>query len=168
MASGDPVVQVLRELPPGTAYATDDIRPGGSTPAEAVHVIDFDASATEYRDFLCQLVGYDGGGLTFTLPYAMSSATSGGVRWEIAIRRLTDDAVDIDSSHTYDFNGVTDTVASASGELSYPTVSFTNGSDMDSWAEGEAAVVRIRRKHDDAGDTASGDAELLGFIGKET
>ena len=60
------------------------------------------------------------------------------------------------------------TVASASGELSYPTVTFTNGSDMDSWAEGEAAIVRIRRKHDDAGDTASGDAELLGFIGKET
>lgn len=168
MASGDQVVQIIRAMPPATAYATEDVRPGGSTPAESVIVYDFDPSATEYMDFLAYLSGYAGGGLTFTLPWSATSATTGGVRWEVAIRRLQDDAEDVDGAQTYDFNGVTDTTASASGELSYPTVTFTDGADMDSWASGELAIIRVRRKHDDAGDDMSGDAELWAIIGKET
>jgi hypothetical protein len=168
MASGDSVVQVLQVLPPGANAATMDVRAGGSTPAENVLVYDFDACTDEYMDFLCRLAGYDGGGLTFTLPWSASSATSGAVVWAIAIRRVQDDAEDIDSSHTYDPNTVTDTCASASGELSYPTVAFTDGSDMDSWADGELAVVRVYRDADNASDTMSGDAELWGISGKET
>ncbi len=169
MASGDSVVQVLAVLPPATTAATLDVRAGGSTPAENVIVYDFDAAASEYMDFLCKLEGYAGGGLTFTLPWSASSATSGAARWELGIRRVADDAEDIDGAHTYDTNGVTDTCASASGELSYPTIAFTNGADMDSWAEGELAVVRVYRDHDHAGDDMAGDAELWGVpLGLET
>ena len=81
---------------------------------------------------------------------------------------MNDDAEDIDSSHSYSFNGVSDTCASASGELSYPSIAFTDGADMDNWAAGEIAIVRIYRDHDHADDTMSGDAELWGLIGKET
>jgi hypothetical protein len=168
MASGDAVVQLLRFMPPGSDQATLDTRPGGSTPTEQVIVHDFDASASEYLDFLCKLEGYSGGGLTFTVFYSMSSATSNQVRWEMAIRRIADDAEDIDSSHSYAFNGVSDTVPSASGEISMPTIAFTDGSDMDSWSEGELAIVRIYRDHDHADDTATGDAELWGIAGLET
>jgi hypothetical protein len=168
MASGDPVVKILRAMPPATSYAQYDIRAGGSTPAENVEVFDFDASSTEYMDYMCRLEGYDGGGLTFTIAWSATSATTGGVRWDVAIRRVADDAEDIDASHSYDFNGVTDTCASASGELSYPTVTFTDGADMDSWAEGEVAIVRIKRTHDNAGDDMAGDAELWGIFGAET
>jgi isopentenyl diphosphate isomerase/L-lactate dehydrogenase-like FMN-dependent dehydrogenase len=168
MASGNPVVHVLAALTPATVYATLDIRLGGSTPVESVEVFDFDASAIEYMDFKCVLRGYGGGGLTFTLPYSMTSATTGGVRLEVGIRRMVDDAEDIDAAHTYDFNGVTDTVASLAGELSYPVVTFTDGADMDSWTDGEVAIVRVRRKIDDAGDDATGDLELWAVIGKET
>lgn len=168
MSSGDPVVKILRELPPASSYATYDVRPGGSTPAESLVVLDFDAGATEYMDYLCRLEGYDGGGLTFTIVWSATSATSGAVRWEIAIRRVNDDAVDFDSSLSYDFNGVTATAASASGEWAYDTITFTNGSDMDSWADGEGAIVRIRRKHDDGGDDMTGDAELILLAGAET
>jgi len=169
MASGNPVVEVLRVMQPTTLYALHDVRIGGSTPAEGVAVYSFDAAATWYLDFLCRLSeGYAGGGLTLTLPYSMASATTGGVRLEAAVRRMADDAEDIDTSQTYDFNGVTDTVASASGELSYPQITFTHGSDMDSWAVGELAIVRVRRKHDDAGDDATGAAQLWDITGKET
>jgi hypothetical protein len=168
MASGDPVVQVLRVMPPGASAATMDARAGGSTPAESVVVYDFDASADEYIDFLCQLTGYDGGGLTFTLPWSASSATSGQVRWEIGIRRMNDDAEDVDAAHTYEFNGTSDTCGSASGELSYPTITFTNGADMDSWADGEVAIVRVHRDYDHADDGMSGDAELWGIRGVES
>ena len=168
MASGDPVVQILKVMPPGANQATLDTRPGGSTPAEAVQVWDFDASASEYLDFLCKLEGYGGGGLTFTIVWSASSATSGQARWEIAIRRVQDDAEDIDSSHSYAFNGVSDTAPSASGEVSYPTIAFTDGADMGSWAEGELAIVRIYRDHDHTDDNMTEDAELWALLGLET
>jgi hypothetical protein len=168
MASGDSVVQFLKVMPPGTLYATEDVRVGGSTPAESAIVHDFDATTAEYIDFLAFLIGYANGGLTFTLPWSASSAVTGAVRWEVAIRRFADDAEDIDAAHTYDFNGVTDTVASASGELSYPTITFTDGADMDSWANGELAIIRVRRDPVNAGDDMAGDAELWTLVGKET
>lgn len=168
MASGERVVEILGIMPPASSYATVDTRPGGSTPAEAVSVYDFDAAATEYLDFKCRLFGYAGGGLTFELPYSMTSATTGGVRLEVAVRRMQASTEDIDTSQTYDFNGVTDTVPGTSGTIKQPTVTFTNGADMDSWANGELAIVRVRRKHDDAGDDAAGDLELWDLAGKET
>jgi hypothetical protein len=168
MASGDPVVQVLRVMPPGTSAATMDARAGGSAPAESVIVWDFDANSDEYMDFLCRLLGYDGGGLTFTLPWSASSANSGQTRWEVAIRRMNDDAENVDTSHSYDFNGVSDAAPSDSGELSYPTISFSDGADMDSWAEGELAIVRVHRDYDHGDDGMSGDAELWGISGVES
>lgn len=168
MASGDPVVQILRELPPGSSMAPLGRRAGGSTPAESALVWFFDASAIEYMDFLCQLRGYDAGGLTLTLPWSATSATSNAVRWGAAIRRFQDDAEDVDTSQTYDFNDVDDTCASASGELSYPTITFTDGADMDSVADGEYFILRIRRNASHANDTMSGDAELWAVAGVET
>lgn len=168
MASGDAVVQIQQIMPPGTTYATFDVRVGGSTPAENIPVHDFDAGASEYLDFLCKLEGYAGGGLTFTIVWGASTATSGDVRWAIAVRRIADDAEDVDSSHTYVFNEVTDTAPSASGEYTYVTIAFTNGADMDSWAEGEMAIVRIYRDHDHGDDDMTGDAELLGLFGLES
>ena len=61
-----------------------------------------------------------------------------------------------------------DTAASASGELSYPTITFTDGADMDSWADGELAIVRVYRDHDHGDDGMTGDAELWDLLGKET
>jgi hypothetical protein len=169
MAANDNVVIVHKAMPTGTIYATDDVRVGGSTPAEGAHVWDFDASTIEYMDFLCELRGYEGGGITLTLPFSMSSATSGGIVLQAAVRRMENDAEDIDSSHSYDYNASgTITVPSASGEIKYPTVAFTDGADMDSWANGELAIVRVRRKTDDAGDDAAGDLELWSISGRET
>jgi len=168
MARGKGIVQILKVMPPAASAALIDVRTGGSTPAEAVQVWTFDADSSQYMDFLCKLEGYGGGGLTFTIVYSMSSAAADQARWEIAIRRIQDDAEDIDVSHSYVFNGVSDTVPSASGEVSYPTIAFTNGADMDNWVEGEMAIVRIYRDHDHADDTATGDAELWGIFGLET
>ena len=169
MPSGSPVVEVLAVMPPATLFAQFDTRAGGSTPAESLPVYDFDAATVEYMDYLCRLSeDYDGGGLTFTLPWSATSATTGDVIWGIGIRRIADDAEDIDTSQTYDYNNVTDTCANVSGEFSYPTIAFTNGADMDSWAVGEMAIVRVRRNASDGSDTMTGDAELVGVSGKET
>lgn len=170
MASGDVVVIIEEIMPPATSGPGMNVRQGGSSPAERVTVWQFDGgSSDEVLDFKCRLQGYDGGGLTFSFTWSAATATTGDVRWGIAIRRVQDDAEDIDASHTYDYNEVTDTCASASGEISYPTITFTNGADMDSWADGEVAIVRIRREASDTTlDTMAGDAEIWDLVGKET
>jgi len=165
MASGDPVVQFLDINPPATLAAQVSTRSGGSTPAERIRVFHFDAATTEYLDYKAVLVGYDGGGLTFRIKWQAATATSGTCTWEIAIRRLADDAEDADTSHTYDYNSVTPSAASPNGEVYYDNITFTNGADMDSWADGEIAWVRIRRN---ISDTMSGDALLVALTGTET
>src|SRR3990172_5138683 len=168
MASGDTVVRIICAMPPGKLYETEDIRVGGSTPAEGFPVWDFDDTTDEYMDFLCLLTNYGGGGLTFKLAWAATSATTGDVVWRIAVRAMPDDAEDIDAAHTYDFNSVTAPTASASGEIAYDTITFTNGADMDSWATGEYAIVRVSRQASSGSDTMAGDAELVMIHGSET
>jgi hypothetical protein len=133
-------------------------------------VYDFDDTTAEYMDYLCYLLdSYDGGGLTIVLPWSATAATSGAVVWRAAIRRFADDAEDIDASHSYDFNQASaDTAASASGEPSYPTITFTDGADMDSLATGEVFILRVGRLPSDSGDNMTGDAELWTPIIKET
>jgi hypothetical protein len=149
-----------RAMPPATAFATLDVRAGGSTPAEQVEVFDFDDTTAEHMDFLCELTAdYAGGGLSCVVTWSATTATTGAVQWELAFRRLADDAEDIDTSQTYDFNTVSTTTASASGEVQYSTIAFTHGADMDSLAAGEVAILRLRRNP--AGtDDLTGDAEL--------
>ena len=169
MASGNVVGLIYDVVPPATSYATPDTRAGGSSPAEAEPVWDFDDSSIEYLDFLCYLSpAYSGGGLTIVLPWKATSATSGAVVWCAAIRANPDDAEDIDAAHTYDYNTVTDTCASASGETSYPAITFTSGADMDNLAAGETFILRIKRDATNGSDTMTGDAELMTPIIKET
>lgn len=168
MASGDPVVQILEAVSPQTAFAPYMMRTGGSSPAENVPHWAFDAGTAESTDYVGLLKGYGGGGLTITLAWMAATATTGVARFGVAFRRLQDDAEDVDTSQTYDFNYVDDTCASASGELSYFNIPFTNGADMDSLADGEMFIMRVTRDAAHANDTMSGDAQLVGIWGKET
>jgi len=167
MASNDPVVSILEIWPPSTLYAVLTRRVGGSSPAEGQNVWQFDTTAIWYLDFLCALRGYVGTtGLTFTLPWTAATATTGTVIWGIAIHRLLGGTDDVDVSHTYDFNNSSAiTVPGTAGIMTYTDITFTNGADMDSWADGELAIVRVRR---DTSDSAAGFAELWGLLGKET
>lgn len=161
MASGKVVGLIGMAVPPGSSRANPGIRQGGSTPAENIPIVSFDDASTEYWDFLCALEGYDGQGLTISFAWAAATATSGNVVWGMALRRFEDDAEDVDSSHSYAFNTTTAGAASASGELSYDTITFTDGADMDSVADGERFLLRVERVGGDGSDTMSGDAELL-------
>jgi hypothetical protein len=78
------------------------------------------------------------------------------------------DAEDIDASHSYTYNAVTDTAPGTSGYFTNPTIAFTDGADMDSWAEGELAIVRVWRDYNHADDDMTGDAQLVVPLGLET
>lgn len=167
MASGDVVGVIVQSLPPAANRADPGIRAGGSSPAENWPIISYDDTADEYWDFLCALESpYSAGsstGLTIEIPWMSEDQTTGDVQWEIGIRRLTDDAEDLDGSHSYAFNTVADTAASAAGELSYPTITFTDGTDMDSVAENERFMMRVKRdgSNTSGNDDLTNDAQLL-------
>lgn len=169
MAANDPVVKLLKVIPPGANFAYESRLAGGSTPAENVTVWTFPDGAETVLDILAILEGYESGGLTFPLKWSASVA-SGNVEWEMAVRRFADDAEDLDSAHTYAFNTVTAGVPSAVNEVGYDNITFTNGADMDSWADRELAIIRIRRdaQAGNTDDTAAGIAYLWGLHGYET
>ena len=169
MASGDIVGIIGDIVQPATLYATFDVRVDGSTPVAAMPVYDFDDTTVEYLDLYCRLEGYGSGGLTITVDWSATTATTGDVLWSAAIRRIADDAEDMDAAHTFDYNNATaDTAASASGERSRVTVTFTDGADMDSVAVNEYFILRVRRVPTDGNDTLAGDASIHAIIIKET
>ena len=133
MASGDLVVIVHHIMPPATAGARFGTRLGASTPAELVPYYAFDASADEYLDFFCVRHGYGGAGLTFRLTSMAATATTGGALIALAMRRIADDTEDVDVAHTYDYNEVRIPCASAAGELTYDTITFTPGPTWITW-----------------------------------
>lgn len=170
MASGNTLlVFTARDgVPSATAGAAHAILAGGSTPAEGVPILAYDSGTDEHADFVGVLPRhYAGGGLTLTLHWA-STQTSNAVVWNAAFRRIADDAEDVDTSHTYDFNAVTATTASAVGEVDYATIAFTDGADMDSLAVGELFNLRITRDADNGSDNMTGDAYLIAVEIKET
>lgn len=141
--------------PPAANYATLDTR-------NAHPVLDFDDTTDEAAIFSGVLPpNYAGGGLTAKLHYAMTSATTGKIRWDASVERLgeTQD-MDADSFASAQSVNVA-AVDGTSGVLDVASVAFTSGAQMDSLAAGEGFRIKIERKPSDTtNDTATGDAEL--------
>lgn len=163
MASGDTLCRFdpKSNEPPSSNFATLDRRNGH-------YVLDFDASTNEdaiWSDVMPR--NYGGGGLTVYIHYAMTSATSGDIDWDVAFERIGDQQQDIDSDGFAAANSVDNTtVPGTSGNVDIVNVTFTDGADMDSVAVGESFRIKVTR--DAASDTASGDAELVKVEIKET
>lgn len=171
MASGDSLFELRPQsaAPPGASSAQHDTVAGASTPAETLPVVAFDAASDEYMDwYLTMPAHYSGAGMTVKVEIQMASATSGGVRAEIALReRATTDDWDT-TSHTYDFNGVTVTAPGTLGQSVIGTITFTDGADMDGVGAGDPFVLRLWRNQAHAEDTASGDALIERIYATET
>ena len=167
MASGNymAVFTPLSNEPPSSNFATLDTR-------NSIPVLDFDDSTAESAVFGGVLpANYSGGGLTITLVWMATSATSGAVSWNVDIESNTDDADDLDSdSFVGANNSGSITTASATGESKYTNVTFTDGADMDSLAAGESFRLKVQRDATGATatDSMTGDAELLRVVVRET
>jgi len=163
MAAGDTLLIFgpYHNEPPSSDYATLDMR--------NLHpCLDFDDTTDESAVFTGLMPrNYDGGGVTVYLHYAMSSATSGDVDWDVAFERIGDQQQDVDADSFAAVNSVDDTtVPSTSGNVDVVSVAFTDGADMDSVAAGELFRLKVTRGA--ASDTATGDAELYAVELRET
>lgn len=166
MASGDTlaIFTPLINEPPAANFATLDTR-------NSIPVLDFDAAADETAQFTGVMPrNYGGGGVTVTVGWMASTATSGAISLDVAFKSVTDDADDLDTKAYAAPNNANPTAANVSGEVDYVEITFTDGADMDSVAAGEMFQLEITRDADGttSTDDMAGDMELVFVEIKET
>ncbi len=149
---------------PVDCFATFDTRNNKS-------IVDFDAASNEvamFQGFMPR--HYAGGGLTITVGWMATSATTGDTSWAIFFMSVSDDADDLDIKNFAAPNTNTTVDApSASGEVDYFTITFTDGADMDSIAAGEMFYLLLMRDaQDSTNDDMAGDAEFVFMEIQET
>ena len=172
MASGQ--IFVLTPTPPGLLYALEDIYTSSATATsgafENVPVWAYNAATSEHMDFHGRLVGYGGGGLTLYVGYLCTTTATNSVVIGAGFRRVDADTEDLDVGFAYDYNYATDLQPATIGTISDFTVTFTNGADMDSIANNEAFIMRLRRNATATGDTTTVNSDVLqgAFALKET
>lgn len=101
------------------------------------------------------------GTLTAIIHYAMASATTGGVAFDVALEAITPgDATDTDATTSFDtVNGGSDaTVPGTAGYIDSVSVTLTNA---DSIAAGDYVRLSLARDVADANDTATGDCYVF-------
>ena len=136
--------------PPATAFATLDTR-------NSIAVLDFDDTTDESAIFVsvCPQGANLASGLSITLIWTASTATSGACVWDASIERMTTD-IDTDSFDTA--ASVTATTNATSGVPNYSTITLTT---IDSLAAGDGFRLKINRDANNGSDTMTGDAELI-------
>lgn len=166
MASGDLLI------PLNALHAISPATNGGRHDKVNEHpVVDFQATtANELIVFpsLMMPPNYGGGGITVYIHYAMSSATSNAVKWDVFFERIGDQQQNITSDGFATEQSVTVTVPATAGLVDVTSIAFTDGAQIDSIAVGEGFRLKLERDQADAADTASGDAEFWGMRITET
>lgn len=132
-----------------------------SNTTERRQALGYDASTAEAAMWTTVAPQGLTGTQTMVVTYAMASATTGGVAWQVEAEAITaGDAMDTDAATSYDSTNVA-TAASVPGTAGYigqVSVTLTN---VDSMAAADLVRFRITRAVANAADTATGDALLL-------
>jgi hypothetical protein len=162
MASGDTLIifPMLANEPPVSNYALFDTRNG--------HVVlEFSGTTNKSAVFSAVLPNhYDSGGVDVILHWAMKTATTSTVDWDVSWERVAGtNGLDSDSFASVQ-SANTETVPTTSGYVKTTTISFTDGAQMDSVAAGEAFRLKVTR--DAASDASTSEAQLVKIEIKES
>lgn len=124
-------------------------------------VLAFDASTSETAYWTFAIPQGWTGTVTAVISYAMASAVSGGVAFDVALESITSgDAVDLDAGNSFDtVNAGNDSaVPGTAGYMEQISITLSN---LDSAAAGDYVRVSLARDVADANDTATGDCYVL-------
>ena len=146
---------------PGSAEYPSTNFPQYLINAQRRPVLAYDATTSETAYWTTVVPQGWTGTITAVITYAMASATSGGVAFDVALEALTTgDATDTDAATSFDtVNGGSDAaVPGTAGYMEQITITLTNA---DSMAAADLVRVSVARDVADAADTATGDAYLL-------
>jgi len=135
--------------PPASNFATLDTR-------NSIAVLDFDDATDESAVFMGIIPegASLGSGLKIRLHWAATTATSGDVRFDVQLERMTTD-LDSDS-----FDTVASSTATTSGTSGILTVTEITLTTIDSVTAGDGFRLKVTRDANNAADTMSGDCEL--------
>lgn len=152
-------------LSPGSAETKTSTfpAPGRSSDASGARpYLAYDAAADEAAYWTLAVPAGFTSPFTAVISYAMASATSNAVVWDVTVEAITSgDSVDTDTSESLDTanTAAADTVPGTAGFLKQVSVTLTNG---DSAAAADYVRIRVRRVGSSGSDTATGDAFLFG------
>lgn len=124
-------------------------------------VLAFDAATSETAYWTFVAPQGVTGAWTAVISYAMASATTGGVAFDVALEAITSgDALDTDAATSFDtVNGGSDAaVPGTAGYMEQISITLTNA---DSIAAADLVRVSVARDVADAADTATGDCYLI-------
>ncbi|MFD8556616.1 hypothetical protein ACFV1N_04895 [Streptosporangium canum] len=120
----------------------------------------FDAAATETAYWKFEPLAYGAGNITCDLIWYAVNATTGVVRWEVALAVITpeSDSQDIETKALATAHTVDDThLGTTSKRLHRATVTISN---LDSIAAGDEVWLKVSRVGGNAADTMANDAAL--------
>lgn len=103
---------------------------------------------------------YTGNGVDVIL-YWMSDQTAGNVMWAASFEACSPSGHDLDNDDFAQEQSQAGTAPSTSGVLTYTTISFADGVQMDSVMAGMPFRLRVTRDADNSADTCTGQAQLL-------
>ena len=124
-------------------------------------VLAFDASTSETAYWTFVAPQGITGAWTAVISYAMASATTGGVAFDVAVEAISSgDALDTDATTSFDsVNTGTDSgVPGTAGYMEQVSVTLTNA---DSIAAADLVRVSVARAVANGADTATGDCYLI-------
>ncbi|MGA5764470.1 hypothetical protein [Nonomuraea bangladeshensis] len=144
----------------GSSFPAFDKVNGTSSPVPRLL---YDAGTTETAFWRWWAVNYPGGDITVELVWYAVNATSGVVRWEVAMAAITpeSDTQDAETDPLATAVTVDDThLGTTSKRLMKATATLT-GTSLDGVADGDHCVLKVARIGGNAADTMSNDAALI-------
>jgi hypothetical protein len=124
-------------------------------------VLAFDASTSETAYWTFVAPQGITGAWTAVISYAMASATTGGVAFDVALEAITSgDALDTDATTSFDTanTGTDSAVPGTAGYMEQVSITLTNA---DSIAAADLVRVSVTRAVANATDTATGDCYVF-------
>ena len=124
-------------------------------------VLAFDASTSETAYWTFVAPQGITGTLTAVISYAMASATTGGVAFDVALEAISSgDALDTDATTSFDSvnTGTDAAVPGTAGYMEQISITLTNA---DSVAAADLVRVSVARAVANGADTATGDCYVL-------
>jgi len=144
---------------------TFSIKHPANTP---VPVLLFDDTTAQEDFWLCWMPEeYGNGGLTCEILWTFAGTSTNNFGAWVRIARLQADTTDLDAANFAAANSMTSAHIGTSGVVNQDTITFTDGSDMDSVAAGEFFFVNLER-NTGVGSDLVGDVEFIGMVIRET
>jgi len=158
------MADVYLQLDPGAATFLSTsfpalVKNGSTVPVTGLA---FDAASDEAAFWEWRAINYASGNVTVGIDWYADTATSGNIVWAVQLAAITPDTdtQDVETKTMATANTVTDSHLGTTGQrLHRATVTVSN---LDSLAANDAVWIRIARDADNASDTMTGDAILVG------